>query len=141
MNKLPALKFGLLVGALLTIPLIVLFFLGDAALGLPLAPFDLFEWLTRVLPGPLVTFGIDLMVDALRLIGLNVADTAKTAEQIMALGLFFVLGKSLPPFLVLLHKAIVCLAYNNPSFQFADCLSSFENSSVSERVQPVRCLK
>jgi DMSO/TMAO reductase YedYZ molybdopterin-dependent catalytic subunit len=92
MNKLPALKSGLLVGVLLTVPLIALFFLGDAAFGLPLAPFDLFEWLTRVLPGPLVTFGIDLMVDVLGLIGLDVADTAKTAEQIMAVGMFFTLG-------------------------------------------------
>jgi DMSO/TMAO reductase YedYZ molybdopterin-dependent catalytic subunit len=92
MNKPPTFKLGLLVGVLLTIPLIALFFLGDAVFGLPLAPFDLFEWMTRVLPGSLVTFGIDRMVDTLGLLGLNVADTAKTAEQVLAVGIFFILG-------------------------------------------------
>jgi DMSO/TMAO reductase YedYZ molybdopterin-dependent catalytic subunit len=92
MNKLSTLKHGLLAGVVLTIPLIALFFLGDALFGLPLAPFDLFEWLTRVLPGPLVTFGIDRMVDTLGLLGLNVADTAKTAERVLAVGIFFTLG-------------------------------------------------
>jgi DMSO/TMAO reductase YedYZ molybdopterin-dependent catalytic subunit len=92
MNKPSTLKHGLLAGIVLTIPLIALFFLGDALFGLPLAPFDLFEWLTRVLPGPLVTFGIDRMVDTLDLLGLNVADTAKTAERALAVGMFFTLG-------------------------------------------------
>jgi DMSO/TMAO reductase YedYZ molybdopterin-dependent catalytic subunit len=92
MNKLSTLKHGLLAGIVLTIPLIALFFLGDALFGLPLAPFDLFEWLTRVLPGALVTFGIDRMVDTLGLLGLNVADTAKTAERVLAVGIFFALG-------------------------------------------------
>lgn len=75
---------GLLVGLALTAALLGVAFAGDALLGLPLAPFDLFAWLTRVLPGPLITFGIDSMVGTLITLGFNVADTAKTAEHIMS---------------------------------------------------------
>lgn len=77
----------LLIAFLLSAALISLFFLGDALFSLPLVPYDVFAWLTRVLPGPLVTFGIDRMVDSLTLLGLNVADTAKTAERMMSVGI------------------------------------------------------
>jgi DMSO/TMAO reductase YedYZ molybdopterin-dependent catalytic subunit len=80
---------GALVGALLTAPLIGMMYLADQLIGLPFVPFDLFDWLTRVLPGPLITFGIDLMIDAMLGLGVSVADTAKTAEQIMAVLQFF----------------------------------------------------
>jgi hypothetical protein len=43
---------GALVGALLTAPLIGVMYLADQLGGLPFVPFDLFDWLTRVLPGP-----------------------------------------------------------------------------------------
>ncbi len=80
---------GALVGALLTAPLIGMMYLADQLIGLPFVPFDLFDWLTRVLPGPLITFGIDLMIDTMLGLGVSVADTAKTAEQIMAVLQFF----------------------------------------------------
>lgn len=83
---------GALVGALLTAPLIALMYLGDQLLNLPLVPFDFFDWLTRVLPGPLVTFGIDLMIDTFRALNINVADTAKTVEQIVAVLQFWIIG-------------------------------------------------
>jgi DMSO/TMAO reductase YedYZ molybdopterin-dependent catalytic subunit len=83
---------GALVGALLTAPLIGVMYLAYRLVGLPFVPFDLFDWLTRVLPGPLITFGIDLMIDTMLLLGVSVADTAKTAEQIMAVLQFFVGG-------------------------------------------------
>ncbi len=89
---------GLLVGLMATAPLIALFFIGDILFGLPLVPFDLFAWMTRVLPGPLVTFGIDSMVNTLILVGFNVAQTAKTAERIMAVSMS--LGASLSLVLV-----------------------------------------
>jgi hypothetical protein len=76
---------GILVGALLTAPLIGIMYLANRVAGLPFVPFDLFDWLTRVLPGPLITFGIDLMIDTMILLGVDVADTAKTAEQVMAI--------------------------------------------------------
>jgi DMSO/TMAO reductase YedYZ molybdopterin-dependent catalytic subunit len=84
--------FGALAGGLVTAPLIAVMYLVDQVAGLPFVPFALFDWLARVLPGPVVTLGIDLMIDGMRLVGLNVADAAKTAEQVGALLLFFWLG-------------------------------------------------
>ncbi|MEJ2557214.1 MAG: molybdopterin-dependent oxidoreductase [Anaerolineae bacterium] len=83
---------GALAGALLTAPLIGVMYLANQLVGLPFVPFDLFDWLTRVLPGPLITFGIDLMIDTMLWLGVSVADTAKTAEQIMAVLQFSVGG-------------------------------------------------
>lgn len=88
----PNFLWGALAGGLLTAPLVAVLYLGDVVAGLPFLPFDLFDWITRVMPGPLVTFGIDLMIDTLLLLNINVADTAKTAEQIMAIIMFVVLG-------------------------------------------------
>lgn len=73
-----------------TAPTTAVLYLGYAAVGLPYAPFDVFDWMTRVLPGSLVRFGIDTMVSFLLLLGLNVKDTAKTAEQAMAVSGFVV---------------------------------------------------
>jgi DMSO/TMAO reductase YedYZ molybdopterin-dependent catalytic subunit len=83
---------GLLLGTLVTAPLIGLLYLGDQLLNLPFLPFDLFDWVTRILPGAVITFGIDLMIDTLRFLGIDVADTAKTAEQISAVLQFLVIG-------------------------------------------------
>ena len=76
---------GALVGALLTAPLIALMYLGRELAGLPFVPFDLFDWATRVLPGWLVTFGIDLMIDTMLLMGISVPDAAKAAERLISL--------------------------------------------------------
>ena len=67
-------------------------YLARELFGLPFLPFDLFDWVTRILPGPIVTFGLDLFIDALRFLGFSVADTAKTAELGMAILQFFGLG-------------------------------------------------
>ena len=83
---------GALAGALLTAPLIAVLYLADELAGLPYLPFDFFDWMTRVLPGSMVTFGIDLMIDMLRFFGLGVADTAKTAEKLIAVIQFFFMG-------------------------------------------------
>lgn len=89
----PGIRTGALVGVLLTAPLIAVFFVATRLFGLPFVPFDLFDWLARVLPGPLVTFGIDAMVDAIRALELGaVSDLAKTAEQAMAVAIFLLLG-------------------------------------------------
>ena len=52
----------------------------------------MFDWLIRVLPGRVVTFGLDLTVGALDGLGFNIKDTAKTAEQVLAVVLLFVTG-------------------------------------------------
>ena len=83
---------GALSGALLTASLSGVMYLADKLAGLPFAPFDLFDWLTRVLPGPVITFGIDLMIDTIRFVGLSVADSAKTAERATAVLQFLGIG-------------------------------------------------
>jgi DMSO/TMAO reductase YedYZ molybdopterin-dependent catalytic subunit len=79
---------GALVGLLAAAPLIALLFLARQLLALPFPPFDLFDWIARALPGDVITFGIDLMIDSLRALNIDVADVAKTAEQMMAVGQF-----------------------------------------------------
>jgi DMSO/TMAO reductase YedYZ molybdopterin-dependent catalytic subunit len=79
---------GLLVGFLLAAPLASILFLLHTALGTPFIPFDLFDVVTRVLPGPVVSFGIDAMVRVLTFLGLSLSASSKTAEQIQAIGLF-----------------------------------------------------
>lgn len=86
------LGMGALIGGIVTTPLIALMFLAERVAGLSFVPFDIFSWITRILPGPVVTFGIDLMIDTLRTLNINVADTAKTAEQAMAVLQFLVGG-------------------------------------------------
>ena len=75
-----------LIGAFLTLPLIIFFYLGWRLLGLSFVPFSLFDWTARVLPGSLVTFGIDSIVTLVRSLRLgDTATAAKTAEQTMAI--------------------------------------------------------
>jgi DMSO/TMAO reductase YedYZ molybdopterin-dependent catalytic subunit len=86
--KRPSLPLGALVGLMLAPPLIGVFALGNALAGLAFAPFDLFDWTARTLPGPLITFGIDTMVGIIRGLSLGPTDaTAKLAEQAMAVGI------------------------------------------------------
>ena len=83
---------GLLSGVLLSAPLTALLYLADKLAGLPFVPFALFDWIAKVLPGSIVTFGIDVMIDGMRMLGMSVAGSAKTAEQIGATILFFLIG-------------------------------------------------
>lgn len=87
-----SLAYGALLGGLTSLPLIALLYLGDQLAGLPFVPFDIFDWLARALPGGLVTFGIDAIVDLVGLLGLGQTDrTGKLIEMGMALALL-VLG-------------------------------------------------
>ncbi len=81
--------FPLLTGALFAAPLIALNYLAARLFDWPFGPYALFNWMVRVLPGGLITFGIDAMIDTLRLLGFSVAEAAKTAERGMAVLLFF----------------------------------------------------
>ena len=80
--------FGGLAGILLTGPLTAIAYLASQFTPLSFPPFDFFDSMTRLLPGPLITFGIDFMIDTLRALGLSVVDTAKIAEQLMAVSIF-----------------------------------------------------
>jgi DMSO/TMAO reductase YedYZ molybdopterin-dependent catalytic subunit len=89
----PGFRIGALVGALLTAPLVVVFYLGWKLAGLPFVPFQIFDWVTRVLPGGLLTFGIDTMVKVIRALGVtNTSAAAKAAEQSMAILVLVVAG-------------------------------------------------
>ena len=83
---------GALCGGLLSAPLMGIMYLADQWGGLPFIPFDLFDWITRVLPGAVVTFGIDVMIDTMHLVGISVADSAKTAEKVLSIFQFFLMG-------------------------------------------------
>ena len=89
----PTVWLGALVGGLLTLALTSVLFLADQVAGLPFIPFDVFDYISRILPGALLTFGIDMMVEMI--IAFNMGETsaaAKTAEQLMGLGGFLVTG-------------------------------------------------
>jgi DMSO/TMAO reductase YedYZ molybdopterin-dependent catalytic subunit len=89
----PGILTGALVGAILTAPLIAIFFLAGQFVGLPFVPFDVFDWVGRTLPGPIITFGIDTIVTVIRTFNLGeTSSAAKAAEQFMAIAGMFVTG-------------------------------------------------
>jgi DMSO/TMAO reductase YedYZ molybdopterin-dependent catalytic subunit len=103
----PGVATGALVGTFLTASLIAGFYLGWKLAGLPFVPFQVFDWTARVLPGGVITFGIDSMVKVIRL--LKIADTssaAKAAEQSMAIALFLVAGALLGAVLFAILRAL-----------------------------------
>lgn len=84
---------GLLIGFVLTIPFAAVLYAGFRHAGLPFVPFNLFDWVTRRLPGAVVATAIGVMVRVIR--GLNIgptATTAKLAEQTMAVVGFVAAG-------------------------------------------------
>ncbi|MEO0561056.1 MAG: molybdopterin-dependent oxidoreductase [Chloroflexota bacterium] len=82
---------GLLIGLLLTAPLMALFYLGNVLVGLPLVPLDFFDFLVPIIPGELITIVIDAMVTSIIAAGQgqNVDTLAKTIEQGMGYGMFW----------------------------------------------------
>ncbi len=89
----PGALMGGLVGAVLTPALIAVSYLGWKLAGLPFVPFDVFDWTARRLPGPVLTFGIEMLVKVIRVLNLgSTAAVAKTAEQSMAIMGLFVTG-------------------------------------------------
>jgi len=84
---------GLFVSSVVTAALVGILFAGWKIAGLPFVPFDSFDWLTRVLPGRVLGFGIGAMVTVIRGLHLGpTAATAKAAEQTMAIAGSFVTG-------------------------------------------------
>jgi hypothetical protein len=62
---------GLFVTSMVTAALVGILFAGWKIAGLPFVPFDCFDWLTRVLPGKVLGFGIGMMVDVIRALHLG----------------------------------------------------------------------
>jgi DMSO/TMAO reductase YedYZ molybdopterin-dependent catalytic subunit len=91
-----AICYGGLIGMLLTTPLVAIFYLGYRLAGLPFVPFNIFDWATRILPGAVISAGIDTMVHVIRWLNLGATSTAaKIAEQIIAIAGFVLIGISL----------------------------------------------
>jgi hypothetical protein len=80
---------GVAAGALLGAAVLGLFALGTR-LGLSNPAYSLFEWLTRVLPGRIVIFGLETTLRALEAVGLSIKDASKATEEAMALTELFV---------------------------------------------------
>jgi len=84
--KKTSLVGGALLGALATLPLMALSYLGAQLYALPFVPFDIFDWLARILPGGVITFVIDKMVSVITALNLGeTSSVAKLVEQGLAL--------------------------------------------------------
>jgi DMSO/TMAO reductase YedYZ molybdopterin-dependent catalytic subunit len=89
----PSLLVGVLFGLLTAVPVTVLLYFGQQVAALAFVPFNLFDFLARVLPGAVLSFGIDLMVRIIAGLHLgSTSQTAKSAEQSMAVILFVLIG-------------------------------------------------
>ncbi len=87
------LLLGSMLGAMLTAALIAVFYAGWRLADLSFVPFDIFDWMTRILPGAFIEFVISAMVIAIR--GLHLGPTsvvAKLVEQAMGIIGLFVAG-------------------------------------------------
>ena len=89
--KKPNIWLSLVVGAalalLLSAPLLALLFLAYTTAQISFIPYDVFDLVSRILPGSVITSGIDSMVGVITALGLSVRENAKLAEQAMAVAL------------------------------------------------------
>ena len=89
----PGAGAGAWVGLAVAAPVTAFLFAAHRALEAPFPPFALFELLTRLAPGALVTRGIDVMVSLIRRVGLeDTAQAAKLTEQVLAGAVFLFLA-------------------------------------------------
>ena len=115
---------GLATGALLSDALVGVFALGSLA-GIAMVPFAFFEWLIRVLPGRVVLFGLDTTVGALQGLGFNIKDTAKTAEQVLALVVIFLAGLLVALLFFLVARRATRWRVNVYGLAVGGCLGAF----------------
>jgi DMSO/TMAO reductase YedYZ molybdopterin-dependent catalytic subunit len=96
---------GALLGGLISLPIVALLYLGEQLAGLPFVPFDLFDWLARVLPGGVITAGIDTLVRLITALNLGATSlAAKRIEQAGGLLLFVACGTAFGDAIVLLLR-------------------------------------
>ncbi|HEY7183856.1 MAG TPA: molybdopterin-dependent oxidoreductase [Blastocatellia bacterium] len=89
----PGILSGAAVGVMLMASLIAVFYLAWRVAGLPFVAFDVFDWMSRTLPGSIIAFGIDAMVGVIRALHLGpTSEVAKTAEQTRAIAGLLVTG-------------------------------------------------
>lgn len=92
MTKKPSIGTGVLIGVMMTAPLLALMFVGTAFIMLPFPPFEMLDWVARNLRGDVLTFGIDTMVNVIIALGLPTSGTAKVAEHMLSIASFFMIG-------------------------------------------------
>jgi DMSO/TMAO reductase YedYZ molybdopterin-dependent catalytic subunit len=84
---------GSLFGFLTSLIVMAISYLGNLWLGLPFFPFDIFDWLTRHLPGSIIEAGLSTMIKVIGVLKLGpTAEVGKLAEQVQAMGLVAVTG-------------------------------------------------
>ena len=84
---------GALFGSLTGLIFVALNYLLELILGLPFVPFDIFDWMARVLPGRLITFVIDTMVMVITELNLGpTSAVGKLVEQAIAILQFVFVG-------------------------------------------------
>ncbi len=93
MIRRPSALLGALLGGLSAIALTALLYLGDRLAALPFVPFDLFDWLARVLPGDIIRLSIDAIVRTVGTLHLGeTSSMAKLIEQLLAIALMLGIG-------------------------------------------------
>lgn len=91
--KHPSFRLGLFLGGLTSLPMMALLYLGEQIARLPFVPYDLFDWLARVLPGDVIVLAINTIVEIISLFNLgSTSESAKTIEQAIAITLFIIIG-------------------------------------------------
>ena len=73
----PGLVTGVLIAAMLTASLIAFFYLAWRVAGFPFVPFDVFGWMTRILPGQVLAAGIGAMVTVIRALNSSGFETVR----------------------------------------------------------------
>jgi DMSO/TMAO reductase YedYZ molybdopterin-dependent catalytic subunit len=138
--------FGALAGALITAPLMGILYLAEQAANLPFVPFDLFDWMARVLPGDIVIRSIETMVDIITSLNLGQTDTtAKTMETLSALAMFFgggvvggvilfILLRQIPALRKLFPGLIFGFIYGLPMTLISLHEGSFETSEAASAI-------
>lgn len=92
MNE-PSLRTSALIGGLTSIPTMAILYLGNQIANLAFLPFDMFDLMARILPGAIITAGIDSIVSLISLLNLtNTSNSAKIIEQLLALFMFLLFG-------------------------------------------------
>lgn len=79
----PRILTGATVGLILAAPLLAVVYMGERLLNLPLLPLDVFDFIVPLIPGGLIVFVINIMVDSLIALGFgsDVDSIAKSIEQ------------------------------------------------------------
>ncbi len=90
--KRPGILLGALVGGLLTLPLLALFYVGMQIAGFPFVPFGLFNYLRDYTPGSILTATIDTMTALFKGLGVATDTASKAVEQSMGIVTLLVIG-------------------------------------------------